>query len=588
MPAPKYPRPKILIIDAPEVADQLARAGYTAAKGTFGTPLILEREAGYRVPKRTMHLPNHTEQEIVVVDLAGPQEREAKESDFKLPAHGVKALWAPTELGRVDPRLPVMHFEQSNFDRIYEHGGVFIVFADALLQVCYLLAARDYNGLDSYDRDEMDANNWDLLRILDNVQVSSDHGTEVELADNGYAEKLGLASYLRTATFSCVVKPGSWFTGRWITLATSKYGEPVSGVITPDTDPDAEHGGGWVFVLPGVERRADVVQELVEHVLPNLAPQLFPHVEREVWTRRREYELPQITAIKDEIAAAQEATRVRVRDLEAGIERERASSAYLHQLLTASGGDLVTAVISALKTLGFQDVHDVDAEREAAGDTRPKREDVHIMDAEVPVLVEVKGISGLPKEADALQVVKYLAPRMHEWGCTDLKGLSIVNHQRALPALDREDENVFQGDVLTNAQEKPGFGLLTTWDLHRLVRSFLALGWRHEDVAGLFTTTGRVRPVPSHYEYIGHLDGFWEQPQAVGVRVAQGGLSVGDRLAYELPVQFVEETVESLQLDSEQVRTVAQGAHVGVRTSLSKEQARNGVPVYRVRPRTPA
>jgi hypothetical protein len=123
VPAPKYPRPKILIIDAPEVADQLARAGYTAAKGTFGTPLILEREAGYRVLKRTMHLPNHTEQKIVVVDLAGPQEREAKESDFKLPAHGVKALWAPTELGRVDPRLPVMRFEQSNFDRIYEHGG---------------------------------------------------------------------------------------------------------------------------------------------------------------------------------------------------------------------------------------------------------------------------------------------------------------------------------------------------------------------------------------------------------------------------------------------------------------------------------
>lgn len=206
------------------------------------------------------------------------------------------------------------------------------------------------------------------------------------------------------------------------------------------------------------------------------------------------------------------------------------------------------------------------------------------MDAEVPVLVEVKSSGGLPKEGDALQVAKYLAPRMHEWGRTDLKGLSIVNHQRALPALDRQDEHVFQNDVLTNAQQKPGFGLLTTWDLHRLVRSFLALGWRHENVAALFTTAGRVRPVPSHYEYIGHLDGFWEQARAVGVRVEHGTLSVGDRLAYELPVQFVEEAVESLQLNSEQVQTVPQGAHVGLRTSLSKEQARKGVRIYRVQP----
>lgn len=57
------------------------------------------------------------------------------------------------------------------------------------------------------------------------------------------------------------------------------------------------------------------------------------------------------------------------------------------------------------------------------------------MDAAVPVLVEVKGINGMPKEADSLQVAKYLTPRMREWGRTDIRGLAIVNHQRHLPAL---------------------------------------------------------------------------------------------------------------------------------------------------------
>jgi hypothetical protein len=206
------------------------------------------------------------------------------------------------------------------------------------------------------------------------------------------------------------------------------------------------------------------------------------------------------------------------------------------------------------------------------------------MDADVPVLVEVKGIGGLPKEANALQVAKYLAPRMREWGRTDIKGLSIVNHQRHLPALDREHDNVFQPDVVTNAEQQ-GFGLLTTWDLYRLVRSFIALNWRHEDVAPHFTTPGRVRPVPRHYEPLGHIDGFWEQAGALGLRVEHGRLARGDRVAYDLPVEFVEEKVESLQLDDEQVETADAGAHVGLRTELTKQQARKGAQVYRVRPR---
>lgn len=66
------------------------------------------------------------------------------------------------------------------------------------------------------------------------------------------------------------------------------------------------------------------------------------------------------------------------------------------------------------------------------------------MDAAVPELVEIKGIRGKPKEANSLQVTKYLAPRMREWGRTDLHGLTIINHQRNLPGLEREHDHVFQ------------------------------------------------------------------------------------------------------------------------------------------------
>ena len=297
--------------------------------------------------------------------------------------------------------------------------------------------------------------------------------------------------------------------------------------------------------------------------------------------RRPEYEPPRVRALRQEIAEIEEATRARVRALEEQIEAEREQHGYLHELLTASGDGLVQAVIRTLKTLGFRDVRDVDAAAEAKGDTGPRREDIQLMDAAVPVLVEVKGVRGTSKESGSLQVHKYLAPRMREWNNPNIRGLSIINHQRYLPALDREHEHAFQRDVLINAEEQ-GFGLLTTWDLFRLARGFLAHGWKHEDVAGLFVTDGRIHPIPSHYELIGVIDGYWEKASVLGLRVQTGEVRVGDRVAFELPVEFAEEEIVSLRLDEESVDRAATGMHVGVRTNLTKQQARKGVRVYRV------
>ena len=56
-------------------------------------------------------------------------------------------------------------------------------------------------------------------------------------------------------------------------------------------------------------------------------------------------------------------------------------------------------VICALQAIGLSDVRDVDADAEAAGDSGPRREDLRIMDTAKPALVEVKGITGTPKEA---------------------------------------------------------------------------------------------------------------------------------------------------------------------------------------------
>jgi hypothetical protein len=413
------------------------------------------------------------------------------------------------------------------------------------------------------------------------MNVRADHGVEMEPATTEIAQVFPLARHLKDGHFRCVMEPPSYLDKYWATLATSKYGDPVAGVLGP-----TEKGEGWVILLPRIRRPGELVRELLDELLPAVAPKLFPHAEGKRWTRRPEYELPAVVDLKAEIDQIELEGRERIRALEQRIEEERHQGAYLHDLLTATGDDLVTAVITALKTLGFEDVRDVDAEEaeidgedEGGKEDKRKREDIQIWDRSPTLLVEVKGIAGLPREADSLQVTKYLVPRMREWDRTDVQGLSIVNHQRNLPALDREHRNVFQADVLANAEQQ-GFGLLTTWDLFRLVRGFTAHGWRHEDVREFFYAQGRIDPIPVHYHSIGVIDGFWEQAEAVGVRIEERGVRVGDTLAYELPVDFIEEEVRSLQLDNNAVDQAGAGTHIGIRTSLTKAQARNGTRVF--------
>ena len=266
----------------------------------------------------------------------------------------------------------------------------------------------------------------------------------MDVADNGIARSLGIENYFNKGYFECVVKPGP-LTGRWITLATSKYGDPVGGIIAPSKE---DEQAGLIFIFPQLECRSDLVIDLMDRVLPELRPRLFPHAEGSRWTRRPEYDLPRVTALKRQIIEIETETRTRVSELEEQIEVERSAHGFMPDLLTATGDDLVQAVVQALSALGFNDVRDADVEAKAAGAAGQLREDLRIMDAAVPVLVEIKGLAGMPKEANSLQVAKYLAPRMREWRCHDLRGLSIVNHQRNLPALERDHEHVFQADVV--------------------------------------------------------------------------------------------------------------------------------------------
>jgi hypothetical protein len=143
---PRFPRPKILVIDAPDVTPVLQQRGYAAVSGSFGQPVVVPPTAGYQPLNPTADLPGYTEQEIVVADLAGPDPQEPVGRSAEPPAPGVRSLWVPTASGLVDPRPAAMLGVRDAMDRIYSHGGVFILFAAGRFDPEYILAERDPYG----------------------------------------------------------------------------------------------------------------------------------------------------------------------------------------------------------------------------------------------------------------------------------------------------------------------------------------------------------------------------------------------------------------------------------------------------------
>lgn len=248
----------------------------------------------------------------------------------------------------------------------------------------------------------------------------------------------------------------------------------------------------------------------LDEPLSVLCPYLFPDSEKAKWLKYPEYEIPSILKIKNRIKQIQEKTNSEIADLEKMCNEERQKFGYLQDLLSSSGDLLVISVKKTLESLGFSSVIDADENLKESSVSGPKREDLRICDGSPALLIEIKGISGMPKDEDALQVSKYMVPRMKEWNRTDVHGLFIVNHQKNLPPSERENRSVFRDDILANAIEQ-GFGLLTTWDLFRLARSFNKNNWVHEHVKDLFYKNSRIDIIPSHYRYLGVIEGYIEK-----------------------------------------------------------------------------
>jgi hypothetical protein len=577
---PRFPKPKVLLIDLPDAVEQAALgAGFNAHSGTFGRPFRVEPSDRFGPVFPAFHLPNYTEQEIIVIDLTPPSPSDHA-TIVKPVMEDQIGWWAKCSEGVIDPRPAGMVAAQNAFNRIWENGGVFVVFAAPRIRQSLVLGSVRFGHFEPEEGIKYD--NWSFLPFLSTVHLAIDFdpGSESTVSRSLHVIESFLRRNQASLTFDCAFRPMyplTWESAdpKFVPLMVNKHDAIIAGVIAA-----RKLKKGRVYILPQVKDKAAAVLQLLQSVLPELSPHLFPFTEGGKWVQQEQYEHPGVLVKQAQQAAIRARAAEEIAELDQQIAAERAALGYLHGLLTHTGDELVADVKTALAAIEFRNVVDVDQKMRQAGDTAPRREDLQAHDRSPVLIVDVKGIVDLPEDDEALQAQKHASIRVQEWKQLDVQGLAIINHQRHVPPLERDNQMPFRQEIL-EAAKLPPLGLMTTWDLFRLLRSFIRNNWRPEDVQPVFYRQGRIDPVPEHYEFLGTVAKVFKT--SFGVVVLKE-LRQGDRIAIETPVEFVEQTVESLVVDETPVEVAKAEDRTGIRPIFAKGVVREKARVFCVRP----
>jgi hypothetical protein len=251
-------------------------------------------------------------------------------------------------------------------------------------------------------------------------------------------------------------------------------------------------GSGAVgLLLPSFPRKINAVRRLLTEVLPVLGSStLFPARDDPNWAEKDQYQLSEVDRIRTARRRTTREHEQRLGELEEEEAAARGRQAPFVSLLELGHEELRQAVIEVFRWLEFEDVVDADAERQKMGQNR--REDIWLRDPGYEGIIEVTHGRGGARERDLADLTKYWRLRIREieaegGRASDLRGLLVASqHTGQEPALRQPlyDDN----PAMLELAEVQGFGLLSTWDLFRLVQRVDAEEISKADARRIITT----------------------------------------------------------------------------------------------------
>lgn len=430
--------------------------------------------------------------------------------------------------------------------KIYEERlrpAIKIVFQDCFKEIDYAICE-----VHQYSDEHETHNNYEHLRNFRSTQL---YGTEVKLCDNKISKTL-FETFLNDIEYcETYWKPTIRINDKevddkhFIPLLETKSGSIISYLWATDND--------ITIMLPQTKRKIEMLQVVFQEILYKYFSEYFPEVAESAWINNPSCLLPNQFSLLQEKTKLEDKYKEDLANIERRIQDNNNKYGYLHVLLTGTDDELVSAVITFLKWLGFENVIDKDKYL----DKDFNEEDIQI---EVPngglLLLEVKGINGTSTDAQCSQISKVVHRRSREQKRFDVHGLYVVNNEKNI-APEKRTTPPFNEQQIKDA-EYDERGLCYTWRLFNLFFEIEEGIIRKEDARNALFANGLIDFRPLVVE-VGNPYKYYNQHSIACVEIKEHVVNVGDYFYYKDDIRWKKVKILSIQQESKNVESATNG-----------------------------
>lgn len=309
-----------------------------------------------------------------------------------------------------------------------------------------------------------------------------------------------------------------------------------------------------IFYFPQIENKGDFLNSFLTRIAPDLMPELFPFSTTFSWKESQDYWLPKHKDLQEQLTKIQIEYDKKIKTKELEIISNKEKHSFLHEILTETGDKLVDALIQYFMWLGFTKINKIDDEK---AESKILEEDLQIELSNGLLIIECKGIGGTSTDADCSQISKIKHRRCKERGKFDVFALYIVNHQRYLPPLNR------QNPPFTDNQKQDAIyderALLSTWQLFKAYIEIESGILQKEDVQCDLLKVGYIEFLPKNLVLIDEPQEIFKDGEVCVVNVTNMELNISDEILVEKDGVFQKNIIEGIQLNDKQVSSANNG-----------------------------
>lgn len=554
-------RPQILSLSLTEKANQLlVEKGYDVYKGSLGKLIDTKnkRYEGRYCLANFDFPPNFHEFDIVIVDLSNEEKISYSEKEnIRLENKSNSNLYMFCEHPQTifDPRGLAIKKMSGEIIELIKKESMLIVFQEEVLDHEYHMVEE--NGDRPISKNKFSVSNYEFMPTF--PFVKNKHGIITKVVPEGTEFAKLLNKYNSDFSYENIYNhPTMWvgnervFKPKFYPLLRNTNDEIVSFVNFKEKSS--------LYLFPKMSDYSNFLIEFIQNIGPEYQPALFPNSTLKKWTNDNEYALPNHLKLLEEKENILEEFKKRDEAKELEIAKNIIEYDFLHNILTESGDNLVHAVIKFLEWLGFVNVVDMDTQVITI-----KEEDIQIETSTGLLVIEVKGIGGTSKDSECSQISKIKYRRAKQRGVFDVFGLYIVNHQRYLPPLKRENPP-FNSEQIAHAIDDER-GLLTTWDLFNLFYDVEKEIINKEEARERFYDYGLISFKPKNLKLISKIEEVFLKGLVFILKLDKITLKVGDILFIEKNGKFEKLTIIELKLNDKSVDEVYEG-EVGIKGDI--------------------